>query len=183
MITATREGEQVVYKNTWNFDFKDYDQNSRLQTTHKYFRHSTDTDITVGNDPITGKPLGVILNNEQTRIEVSFRILDDGVFDLASYYSIITIEIDNGEGQDEVRELTTAWDKASDNPLEGITNPQRLTQELDPTNKILIAKCLVNPDMLQQAARYRITGRVGCVGEGGNFEQRLYEFRYENLYE
>ena len=183
LITATREGEQVVYKNTWNFDFKDYDQNSRLQTTHKYFRHSTDTDITVGNDPITGKPLGVILNNEQTRIEVSFRILDDGVFDLASYYSIITIEIDNGEGQDEVRELTTAWDKASDNPLEGITNPQRLTQELDPTNKILIAKCLVNPDMLQQAARYRITGRVGCVGEGGNFEQRLYEFRYENLYE
>lgn len=183
LITAIREGEQLVYKNTWKFDFKDYDQNNRLETTHRYFRNSTNTDITVGNDPITGRPLGVILNNEQTRIEVSFRILDEGVFDMASYYSIITIEIDNGEGQYEVRELTTAWDKESDSPLEGITNPQRLTQELDPTNKILTAKCLVNPEILQQASRYRITGRVGCVGEGGNFEQRLYEFRYEDLYE
>ena len=184
LINANVDSENVLYKNQWKFDFVDYDQNENIEVTHNYFRNSDNTLINVGVDQLTGRPLGVILNNEQTRIEINFRILDSGVFDPNDVYSQITIEIDSGAGSPSMRMLSSAWDSESNNPLKAINGGKRLTFEVDPTNKILTASCLVDPDLLDNGNRYRITGRVGCgKGTDSGFNAGLYEFRYENKYE
>ena len=182
-INATKAGEVLQYKNTWQFNIADYDVNTKLTKTHNYFRNSTNVNINNGVDPISGRPLGTILSNEETRIEIAYTILDSGTFVLANYYTIITIEIDRGQGQTEVRELTTVWDRESDNPLKGITTEARLTMELSANSKTITSKCIVDPDLLEDGARYRITGRIGCLPTGGEFNDRLYEFRYEDKYE
>ncbi|MGB0896917.1 MAG: hypothetical protein ACPGRW_06315 [Flavobacteriaceae bacterium] len=181
-INTISNGDLVQYKNSWKFNIKDYDSNQNVRTEHQYIRHSDDSLLNVGTDPDTGKPLGVILTNEETRIEVDFTILDNGVFDITSHYGIITIEIDKGAGQFEMRELTTVWDREAQNPLKGLTG-ERLTMEVSADNKTITVKCLVDPVLLEQGARYRVTGRLGCLSDGATFETGLYESLYENLYE
>lgn len=184
-INSILNGEMVEYRNKWNFDFNDYDENTDIQTTFAYFRHSDDTFLNIGTDPETLKPLGVILKNEITRIEISYELLGSAIWDEQNTYSVTTIEIDRGAGQLEMRQLSSIIDSETDNPLKPPEGFTRLKKELDSTRKILKTTCLVDPDLLNDAIRYRITGRVGCGKENGGdeFETRLYESRYELTYE
>ena len=52
--------------------FKDYDQNPDITTEFRYYRDSDNTLLTAGTDPVTGLPLGVILNNELVRLEIEY---------------------------------------------------------------------------------------------------------------
>jgi hypothetical protein len=182
-IDAVVNGDLLQYKNQWKFKFGDYDENENIGTTHQYFRDSDNTLLNVGTDPETGKPLGVILSNEPTRIEIAFDILDDGVWDISKTYAVTTIEIDKGAGRMEMRQLSSVWESETDNPLIPLQGEARLKMVVDVTNKILKTSCLVDPDLLADGARYRITGRVGCMEETEPFDPRLYEFRYETTYE
>lgn len=186
-IDAVVNGDLLQYKNQFKMKFVDYDENQNVDTTHQYFRDSDDTLLNVGTDPESGKPLGVILSNEPTRIEISFDILDDGVWDIDKTYAVTTIEIDKGAGRMEMRQLSSVWGSETDNPLIPLTGETKLKMEVDVTNKILKTSCLVDPDLLQPGAKYRITGRVGCKvdgnGTGEIFDPGLYEFRYETTYE
>jgi hypothetical protein len=185
-IISNESGDLFEYKNQWNMNFRDYDQNVNIATTHKYFRNSDNTLLNIGTDVGTGRPLGVIISNEPTRIEIEFEILDSGIWDLSKTYGVITIEIDRGAGRFEQRQLSSVWGSENDNPLFPLPSETKLKIEVDGTNKFLKLSSLIDPDLLDDSDRYRITGRVGCMDEndGGNvFEPGLYEFVYENLYE
>ena len=180
---AIVNGDLLQYKNEWKFTFNDYDENQNIQTAHRYIRNSDNTLLNVGTDPEYNKPLGVILSNEPTRIEIDFEILDSGLWDINSVYAVTTIEIDRGAGRMEMRQLSSVWGSESDNPLIPIPGETKLKIVVDPTNKILTTKCLVDPDLLDDGAKYRITGRVGCYNSGNEVHLGLYEKRYEDRYE
>lgn len=183
-IIATEDDELKLYENKWKFNLVDYDENDNVDVAHFYYRDSDNTLINIGTDPQTGRPLGVILSNEKTRIEMDFTIMDSGTWTLLETYGVITIEIDKGAGRFEMRQLSSVWNSESDNPLIPITGETKLKMEVDVTNKILTISCLVDPDLLDDGARYRISGRVGCLDTSGDvFDGGLYEFRYEDIYE
>lgn len=184
-INATIDGGDLFqYKNSYPLKFKDYDENERIDTAHRYYRDSDDTFLNVGTDPETGRPLGVILKNEPTRIEIDFDIIDGGTWDLNNVYAVTTLEIDRGAGRTEMRQLSSVWGSESDNPLKPLSGETKLKITADPTFKILTTHCLVDPELLQDAQRYRITGRVGCYENGGQtFPIGLYENRYSETYE
>lgn len=183
-IIATVDGDLKLYENKWKFNLVDYDENANVSVQHKYYRDSDNTLLNIGTDPETGRPLGVILSNEETRIEIEFEITDAGVWDLPNTYGVLTIEIDKGPGEFEMRQLSSVWNSESDNPLIPLTGETKLKLEVDGTNKFLTMSCLVDPDLLDDGARYRVTGRVGCLDTGGDlFDGGLYEFRYEDIYE
>ena len=183
-IVATESDDLILYENDWKFSFADYDENALVLVGHKYFRDSDDTLLNIGADPDTGKPLGVILNDEETRIEIDFTIQDIGTWDLPNTYAVTTIEIDFGAGRFEQRQLSSVWGSESDNPLKPLTGETKLKMEIDGTSKILTTSCVVDPELLAGAERYRITGRVGCFDtSGAPFVPGLYEFRYEDIYQ
>lgn len=182
-IEAFVDSELVSYKNQWQMKFADYDQNEKVQTRHRYYRDSDNTLLNVGTDPETGKPLGVVVFNEPTRIEVDFEILDSGIWTLPATYVVLTLEIDKGAGRFEQRQISTEYITESDNPLIPIDGQNKLSISVDGTGKVLTAKCLVDPELLQVAERYRITCRSGCKNDQGEFVTGLYEFRYEETYE
>lgn len=183
-IISRESGELYEYKNRWDMSFVDYDENVNIAVTHKYYRDSDDTLLNVGTDPETNRPFGVIISNEPTRIEIEFEILDSGVWDLSTTYAVTTIEIDKGAGRFEQRQLSSVWGSENDNPLKPVEGETKLKIEVDGTNKFLKTSCLVDPDLLDDALKYRITGRVGCKDDDGNeFTTGLYEFRYQENYE
>ncbi|QHB40984.1 hypothetical protein HWC99_gp53 [Flavobacterium phage vB_FspS_tant8-1] len=184
-IDALENNELKQFTNRFEIKLKDYDQNENIATEHKFFRDSDNTLLNIGADPETGKPLGVVLSNEPTRIEITFEILDGGNWDLLNTYGVTTIEVDKGAGRFEQRQLSSVWGSENDNPLKPIAGETKLKLEVDGTFKFLTTKCLVDPELLQPGDKYRITGRVGCYDQSGDdgFDPGLYEFRYENIYE
>lgn len=183
IVEAVVDGELLRYKNRYNFKFKDYDSNAQLSKIHKYYRNSDNTLLNVGNDPDTGNPLGAVLSNELTRVEIEFEILDDGLWDLNSIYAVTTIEIERGPGIFDMRQLSTVWGSENDNPLKPLPGETKLKMSVDGTGKKLTTSCLVDPALLNDAIKYRITGRVGCYESQTTFDPGLYEFRYEDNYE
>lgn len=183
-LQATVDGEIVVYRNDHDFVFVDYDMNSKISTETRYLRDSDNTLLNIGADPETGLALGVILENELTRIEIDFTILDDGVWNANTVYAVTTIEIDRGGGIFEMRQLSSVWERESDNPLRPVTGEDNLKIDIDGTGKILTSTCLVDAELLQDAIRYRVTGRVGCF-EGSDIitGAGVYEQSYEETYE
>jgi hypothetical protein len=182
---AIKNGELVEYKNRYNLKFKDYDSNQLLIKEHRYYRNSDDTLLNVGNDAETGKPLGVILKNELTRIEISFTIQDDGIWDKSKTYGVVSIEIDKGAGRIDMRQLSSVWGSENDNPLKPVEGSDKLKMIVDASGKKLTLIAMVDPDLLEDGARYRVTGRVGCYDNSsdGGFDAGLYEFRYEETYQ
>lgn len=183
-IIATEDNELVLYKNRWPLTIADYDQNTQLAVTHQFLRNSDNTVLNIGTDPISSRPLGVILSDENTRLEIQFQILDTGTWTLANSYGVVTIEIDLGAGRFEQRQLSSIWDREGDNPLTPLSGETKLKLEVDNTNKFLKMSCLIDPDLLEVATRYRITGRVGCFDNTTPpFQTGLYEFRYQDKYQ
>lgn len=183
-INATVDGELVQYKNQFKLTFNDYDENDDISTAHRYYRDSDNTLLNIGTDPEYNKPLGVILSNEPTRIEIDFEITGAETWDLSKTYAVTTIEIDRGAGRFEQRQLSSVWGSEDDNPIRPLTGETKLKMEIDGTSKILTTSCLIDPDLLADGAKYRITGRVGCFDEStGIFVPGLYEFRYEDIYQ
>ena len=69
---AVLNGNNVRYKNTKPLDFVDYNDNSNIVTDFRYIRESDGTILNGGIDPVTGTPLGVILENEQVRLIIDY---------------------------------------------------------------------------------------------------------------
>lgn len=176
-------GEFKRHKNTFELTFNDYDENLNIQTDHRYFRDSDNTDLTIGIDPESGKPLGVLLDNEPTRIEITYTHLTED-FDITKMYAVTTMEVDKGAGRMEHRQLSSVWGSENDNFLIPLTGETRLKFEQLASN-VVKATCLVDPNKLTDALRYKVSGRIGCFPEGiGNPKNNgKYEARYEAKYE
>lgn len=183
-IDSEVNGELLRYKNDFRFRFNDYDENNLISTKHTYIRDSDNTVLNIGVDPEYGVPLGVVLSNELTRLEIEYEIMDGGTWDINSVYATVTIEVDRGAGFMQMRQLSSVWGSENDNPLKPLQGATRLHLSIDQTGKFLTTSCLIDPSFLDEAPKYRITGRVGCYDRDEPIIQYgKYEARYEDRYE
>ena len=158
---ALLDSNPVRYENKKQLIFKDYDANSDISTTFTYKRESDGAILTGGTDPISGLPLGVILSNEPTRLEIEYTRTTGTWASINDVYGVNTIEVYNGAGQMEYRQLSSIWGSEIDNPLLPITGGTLLDLVLvSPT--VVRATCLIDPNKLIKSNRYKITGREGC---------------------
>ena len=158
---AVLNGNNVRYKNTKPLDFVDYDDNTNIVTQFRYIRESDGTILNGGIDPVTGTPLGVILENEQVRLIIDYTKVVGTWGALANIYAISSVEVDGGAGQLEYRQLSSLVGSEADNPLIPIPAATFLSLSL-PAANILRAECIIEPNKLIDATRYKITGREGC---------------------
>ena len=183
-ILVEEDGELKTHKNTFELEVNGYDENLNITSEHNYYRDSDNTLLNVGVDPSTGKTLGVILSNEKTRIEITYTNLVED-FDFDKLYCVISLEIENGPGQFEYRQLSSKWLSEPDNPLRPFDGEDNLRVESIDTN-IAKSSCLIDPGLLESASRYKITGRIGCAPEGTDITvvtDGVYEKAYEQSYE
>lgn len=160
-LDAVLQGEAVRYKNEVIHTFKDYDSNGDITTIWNFYRESDSSLINAGIDADTGKPLGVILDNEQVRLEIIYTRATGTWSGINDVYATTCIEVDKGSGQFEFRQISSIWGRESDNPLIPIPNETLLKLTLlSPTE--IKAECLVEPSLLLDAIRYKCSGRLGC---------------------
>lgn len=159
--TAILNGQVVRYENKKQLQFVDYDANTDITTELRYYRQSDNTLLTGGIDPVTGGNLGVILNNTIVRLEIEYTRTTGTWTSLSTVYGLNCIEVDEGIGQMEFRQLSSIWLPEVDNPLTPLPGDTLLDiQIISPT--VLRCTCLIDPNKLIEANRYKITGREGC---------------------
>ncbi len=158
---AILNGQTVRYINTKPLPFVDYDSNADITTVVNYYRESDSTLLVGGIDPVTGGDLGVILDNDIVRIEIEYTRSTGTWTSLANIYGLNTIEVDGGAGFLEYRQLSSIVLPEVDNPLLPLSGGTLLDVVIvSPT--VLRCSCLVDPNKLINASRYKITGREGC---------------------
>lgn len=186
LFDVIENGVLKRYKNTFPITFKDYDSNDLIDTQIKYYRNSDDADITLSDVDENGKPLGMLLSGEPTRIEITYTLTEVGaVWDLNESYFTTTLEIKDGAGEMEFRQLSSIVGSENDNPLIPLFGENRL-KVVQISDSVINTSCLVDNTRLTQAEMYKITGRVGCFSHDGGGEPintRIYEDRYELKYE
>lgn len=158
---AILDGNSVRYQNKKQLVFKDYDANADITTEFRYYRDSDNTLLNAGTDPISGLPLGVILDDDLVRLEVEYTRLTGTWSSLANVYGLNCIEVDGGSGQKEFRQLSSVVLPEADNPLTPLPGDTLLDiQIISPT--VLRCTCLIDPNKLITSDRYKVSGREGC---------------------
>jgi len=157
---AISNGQVGEYINKYPLTWNDYEFNDTIDTLHEYYNQSDNSLLNIGIDPISGRPLGMILNNDLTRIEITYTLNNGFNFDIAQVYCTTCIEIDEGAGELSFRQLSSVWGSESDNPLKPLPTETKLKVELIAPN-VIKTSCLVDPAILSESPRYKITGRIG----------------------
>lgn len=169
--SANLDGSPVKYVNSQSFVVKDYNSNTQIDKEWNFYRHSDNTLLNAGIDSETGQPLGILLQNEQVRVEVIWTRLSGTWSSLDEVYGTICIEVDKGAGQMEFRQLSSIWGSESDNPLIPLEGETRLKLTLVAPN-VIKAECLVEPSLLIEATRYKHSARIGC--KKGDVDKKDY---------
>lgn len=171
------------YKNAFPIEFNGYDENENISTQHDYYNDETNALINIGTDEM-GIPLGMLLSNKNTRIEITYTKTDEVPFDINNVYAVTTIEINKGAGQMTHRQLSSITDSESDNILIPLSDSTKLkVEQIDPMT--IKTSCLVDFTRLENA-QYKITGRIGCFANDNGipistrqYEEENYEPNYE----
>lgn len=161
LTDATLNGTAVRYENLKPLVFNDYNENTDITVGFVYKRASDGTVLSGGIDPVSGLPLGVILDDEKTLLEITYTRTSGTWLSLANTYGISAIEVYQGAGQFEYRQLSSIIGSEVNNPLIPITGATLLDLVLVSPTEIK-ASCLIDPTNLIQSNRYKITGRIGC---------------------
>lgn len=161
---ASLNGQNVKYTNERKMVFKDYDSNENVQTEWAIKRESDNTYLPITVDALTGKPLGVLLKDERVILQVKYTKTSGSFAGAGSYYGTICIEVDKGAGQMEFRQLSSVWDSEADNPLKPISGETHTKISKTAPNEILL-ECAVDPSLLQNASRFKLSSRLGCLFE------------------
>lgn len=154
-------GDNVEYLNEVNLTIRDYEDEAEIDSSFSYYRDSDNTLLNAGNDPVTGEPIGVILSNEYTRIEVIHELLVGVWTSIDEVYGTICLELDKGAGQFEHRQLSSFIGSETDNPLIPIAGETKLKKTLLSPTQIKF-ECLIDHNKLTEGGRYKVTSRIGC---------------------
>ena len=110
---------------------------------------------------MSGLPLGVLIEDEVIRVRILYTLLSGTWPSISSLYALNCIEVDEGAGQFEFRQLSSIFASEFDNPLYGIPGTTLADISLvSPTE--LQVDCLLTVNKLIDSERYKISGRVGC---------------------
>lgn len=159
---ATLNGTSVRYANLKPMVFQDYNANPDVSATFTYYRESDNTVLTGGTDPESGLPLGVVLSNELVRLEILWTRTTGTWASTSEVYALNTIEVREGAGQFEYRQLSSIWLPENDNPLTPLLGDTLLNLALISPTQIK-GTCYIDPSNLITAERYKISGRIGCA--------------------
>lgn len=160
-LESTLDGNPVKYVNSKELMFRDYNSNLIINKTWNFFRESDGALINAGVDPVTGHPLGVLLNNEQVRVQTIFERITGTWSSIADVYGLQCLEVDQGAGQMQFRQLSSIWGSEPDNPLIPLTGETLCNVTLLSPTEISVS-CLVEPSLLQDATRFKHSARIGC---------------------
>jgi hypothetical protein len=179
-ITAIVNGEEVNYRNTLKFQIGNFFDNDDIEVLYKYKNASTGLALSAGTDSETGTPLGVILSNVNTEIEIQY-IKQTGVWTteiVDGLYATVTMEVDNGAGELSMRQLSSVYASETSNPLLPVGGTLlQMVIDADPTKLKVIFQ--VNPVNLDIGSKYRFTGRLGCKGSAVTGQ---YNSQYNSQY-
>lgn len=158
---ALLDGQTVRYANLKPMVFQDYNANADVSATFTYYRQSDNTVLTGGTDPESGLPLGVVLSNEFVRLEILWTRTVGTWANVNEVYALNCIEVREGAGQFEFRQLSSIWLPENDNPLTPLSGTLLNLTLVSPTQ--IKGTCLIDPSKLITAERYKISGRIGCA--------------------
>ena len=160
-LDAILDGQEVRYVNKRRMYFFDYNNNSNITTTVSTIRESDGTVLSGGTDPISGLPLGVLIEDEVIRLRILYTLSTGTWSSIVNKYALNCIEVDEGAGQFEFRQLSSIFASEFDNPLFGIPGSTLADISLvSPTQ--LQVDCLLTVNKLIDSERYKISGRIGC---------------------
>lgn len=172
-ISALLNNTSVVYQNLKRMVVKDYDSNPTITTTINYYRDIPGSPPTKGailnggTDPVFGGPLGVIIDNEFVWLDIlytsSVPVADwaDQITVDNSVYATQCIEVENGAGQFEFRQLSSIWLPEFSNPMIPVPSETLSKVTFISTTQIRV-ETRIEANKLIDAPRYKITGREGC---------------------
>jgi hypothetical protein len=167
-----------TYQNLKIMSIKDYDSNSDISTTFEFYEEDTSvspsirgTQLIGGTDPITGDPLGVILEGENVWLDIIYDWVGaplDKPADWASQiavdagvYGLNCIGVDGGAGQKEFRQRSSIWDSEASNPMLALDQETLATVTSNSPTSITVST-RIDSSKLTNAERYKISGRIGC---------------------
>ncbi len=158
-LDAIKDGVSVRYLNEKQIIIKDYESNALIDEEWKFIRESDSTTLVGGTDPISGKPLGVILDNEFIIIEVKYTKLTGSWASISEVYGTICFEVDKGGGQFDFRQLSSYWGREADCPLVPLVGETKLKMTLA-TSTTIIMSCRLDPSLIQDSTRYKFSSRI-----------------------
>lgn len=161
---STLNGAAVKYVNSKQLAVKDYDVNPLIDVDWEFIREADGSNLPVTIDGVTGKPLGILLDGERVRLKVIYNKNSGTFATIGAYYGTICLEVDKGAGQFEFRQLSTVVGSEIDNPLVPLDGQTRVVKTLVSPTQITL-ECLVEPSLLQDAIRYKLSSRLGCMLE------------------
>ena len=156
-----------TYQNLKSMSINDYDSNGTITTAIRYYKDNNGVkgaQVVAGTDPISGGPLGVILEDDYVWLEIDYVSsgtpwIDQPDVD-ANVYATQCIEVDGGAGQKEFRQLSSVWSPESDNPMEPIPTESLTEITFMATNKLTVKTRILSSKLIN-ANRYKISGRIG----------------------
>lgn len=169
-ITALLDGETVVYQNLKEITILDYDSNGTITTTLEYYRDNAGVKgalLNGGTDPVTGAPLGVIVDGEKVWLDITYTssvVVPDWANQVtvdANVYATQCIEVDQGAGQFEFRQLSSVHLPEVDNPMIPLPGDTLATITYVSSTEIIVST-RIDASLLINSNRYKITGREGC---------------------
>ncbi len=160
-----------VYQNLKQFTVLDYDVNGTISTSIDYYRNivgAPDTRgplLVGGTDPVHGGPLGVIIKDEIVWVEITYTSTGtpwaNQAYVDANVYGTQNIEVDNGAGQKEFRQLSSIWLPEFNIPM--IPLPAETLAKVEwVSTSVIVVKARIEANKLIDSPRYKITGREGC---------------------
>lgn len=167
-IDAQLDGNPVRYKNLRNLTILDYNSNSTISTSIKWYRDNAGvkgTQLIGGTDPISGLPLGVIIEGEDVWYDIEYTSTGtpwtDQAFVDAFVYGTNCLEVDGGAGQKEFRQLSSVHLPEQDNPVYPIPANTLAKVTWVSTSQIRV-EARVDSKKLINATRFKSSGRIGC---------------------
>jgi len=159
------DGDKVSYRNLKEIALNDYDSNSTISTQIKYYADNNGVKgAAISGGTYLGLPLGIIIKGDFVWLDIEYTSTGTPWTDQAdvdaNYYGISEIEVENGGGEKDIRQLSSIYLPEFGNPLMPLPSTTLATVTFNATNKITVS-CRIEANKLITAETYKVTGKIG----------------------